>query len=199
MNKGIRKAQGEYCLFLNSGDYLFSSKTLNAVYEEISGNQDADVYYSDLIKDNGSVSAYPQFININYLIDHPLNHQNTLIKRSLFLNHGLYNEDLKIISDWEYFLLELWKYKSIFFHIKNNISVFDTNGISSLPSEDRLKENKIMYVNVFQELSETIIEICKYHRTTYYDINKTFGHSKLIEFFLRSYRFIIRHIRMITS
>ena len=32
MNKGIRKAQGEYCLFLNSADYLFSPNLISAVY-----------------------------------------------------------------------------------------------------------------------------------------------------------------------
>jgi glycosyltransferase involved in cell wall biosynthesis len=44
MNKGLSMATGDYVLFLNSGDELYSSNTLEKVF----GNEDnADIYYGE--------------------------------------------------------------------------------------------------------------------------------------------------------
>ena len=42
MNKGIEKAHGSYCLFLNSGDYLLSSDIVKRL--ETTLNDDSDIY-----------------------------------------------------------------------------------------------------------------------------------------------------------
>jgi glycosyltransferase involved in cell wall biosynthesis len=86
MNKGIRKAKGEYCLFLNSGDWLISPVTLQDVFNEIVNMNPADIFYSDCVKTDGNITIYPDNLTINYLSDNALNHQNTLIKHSLFWN-----------------------------------------------------------------------------------------------------------------
>lgn len=45
MNKGIKIAKGDYLLFINSGDKLYDSTTL----EKIFNNEEADIYYGDTI------------------------------------------------------------------------------------------------------------------------------------------------------
>jgi len=199
MNKGIRKAQGEYCLFLNSGDYLVSSATLQEVLIEINNIPPADIFYSNMITTNGTVVNYPAPLTINHFLNGTISHQNSLIKRSLFLEHGLYNEELYIASDWEYFLKEYWIYKSKFSHINTNISVFDTNGIGSRYSLERFNENLTIFRNVFQELSEPIIDSYIYHRSIYFNIVKEYGETKLLNFLLRLYRFIISKTNKISS
>jgi len=196
MNKGIRKAQGDYCLFLNSGDYLVSSTTINNVLNEINELIPADIYYSDCIRSNGDIIRYPEILTINNLIGIGINHQNSLIKRSLFLEHSLYNEKLRIAADQEYFMLESWKYKSKFIHIKTNISIFDIHGIGSLSSPEQLAEDIIVYNNIFQELSVTILEVIDYHRSIYYDF-KNYSNSKILLFILRVYKFILRVCKFI--
>jgi glycosyltransferase involved in cell wall biosynthesis len=196
MNKGIRKAQGEYCLFLNSGDYLVSSTTLQDVFNEISNTQ-ADIFYSNCIKSDSSAIIYPENITINDLLRIGISHQNSLIKRSLFLEHGFYNEKLRIGADQEFFLFESWKYKSKFSHIRTNISIFDIYGIGSQHLPEQITESIIVYKNVFQELSDTIVEITGYYRSIYYDITKKYGNTKILEFFLRVYRFIAKRIFVI--
>jgi glycosyltransferase involved in cell wall biosynthesis len=197
MNKGIRKAQGEYCLFLNSGDCLVSSATLQDVFNEIGNMAEADIFYSDCIKTDANNIYYPKSLTINNLIRTGLSHQNSLIKRSLFLEHGFYNEKLTIASDQEFFFFEAWKYKSKFLRINTNISIFDANGIGSQNTPQIYAEGKILYQNVFQELSETILEFASYRRTIYYHIVRNYGNTRLLDFILKIYGFLISRINKI--
>jgi glycosyltransferase involved in cell wall biosynthesis len=170
MNKGIRKAQGEYCLFLNSGDRLISSTTLQDVFNEISTITPADIFFSDQNRTDGTLRKFPDNLSIIHLIKSPISHQNSLIKRSLFFEHGLYNEDLNIASDWEFFLYESWKYKSNFIHITTCISIFDVNGVGSRESIKHYKERLTVIQNVFKELAGLINEYRDYYNSDYYKL-----------------------------
>jgi glycosyltransferase involved in cell wall biosynthesis len=195
MNKGIRKTRGEYCLFLNSADWLIESGTLANVFADIAELPDAGVYYSDIILSDGYLVVKPNPLTINHLIHDPLNHQNTLIKRALFFEHSLYNEKLKIVSDWEFLLKELWAYKTIFLHIKTKIAIYDITGISSQGSVIHQQEIITIYKNVFSDFSETIIELRKYRNSVYESIINELGYTKLLEFILRCYRFLMKRIK----
>jgi len=189
MNKGIRRAQGEYCLFLNSGDRLNNETTLQDVFNEINESTQADIFYSDCINSDGTSCKYPNNIDINFLLDNPINHQNTLIKKNLFVNHGYYNENLVITSDWEFFLNEMWQYKSTFSYIKTNISVYDIHGISSRDTSERYSEMLTVYQNVFYELTNTIIEVNKYHKITHRNVIEKYGNTNFLVFLLRIYKY----------
>jgi glycosyltransferase involved in cell wall biosynthesis len=187
MNKGIRKARGEYCLFLNSGDYLITGKTLEKAFKEIDNR--ADIYYSDMILDNGEITTYPDNIEISLLLNYPINHQNSLIRRSLFKKHGLYNENFKVVSDWEFLLFEKLKYKSTFKRLKTNIAVYASVGISS-DIKFRRKEQFAMFDNVFDECSVIIKSYFTINKSIYMNIINNYGNTKLLDFILRVYRFI---------
>ena len=45
-NKGIERAIGEYCLFLNSGDYLVDTTVFQTVFSE---KRTQDIIYGDMI------------------------------------------------------------------------------------------------------------------------------------------------------
>jgi glycosyltransferase involved in cell wall biosynthesis len=187
MNKGIKKARGDYCLFLNSGDYLINHKTLAEVLSRADGG--ADIYYADCVLSDGKISVYPEKLDVNYLIKGPISHQNALMRRSLFTEHGLYNEALTIGSDWEYFLKEMWIYKTRFSHLPSPLAVFDVNGIGSRDPNLRRREKEIIYKNVFGDLSGSLMELYSYRRSVYSDILKRWGWEKVrgLEFFLRVY------------
>jgi len=186
MNKGIRKAQGKYCLFLNSGDWLISPETLKDVFEEIRDNS-SDIFYSDVIMTDGRIRQFQSKITINYLLYTHLNHQNTIIKCSLFSKH-FYNENLNISSDWEFFLHEYWNNKSMFHKLKTNIAIYDTTGISSRDLKMRHAEDLIVYHNVFNDLADIIIEHRSFCKTIYYGIITDIGNTKLLSYLLRIYR-----------
>jgi glycosyltransferase involved in cell wall biosynthesis len=133
MNKGIRKAQGEFCLFLNSGDWLFGSDSLEKSFSIIKNLGNADFYFGNCLNSDHFFYKMPNQISIDnlYFQEGP-NHQNTFIKRSLFYDHGFYNENYPTVSDSIFFVKEFWHYHSIFTYINTIVSVYGVGGISSV-------------------------------------------------------------------
>ncbi|MCF6279736.1 MAG: glycosyltransferase [Flavobacteriaceae bacterium] len=133
MNKGIKKSKGDYLLFLNSGDVLVDSNVLNKVVEELDFG--LDIYYGNLIfkSDNTEkLYVYPDKLSFRFFYEKSLPHPATFIKRELFNTIFYYNEKLKIVSDWEFFIVALCKYNVNYKHLDITISVFETEGMSSL-------------------------------------------------------------------
>ncbi|MDR0879030.1 MAG: glycosyltransferase [Treponema sp.] len=192
MNKGIRKSTGEYCLFLNSADCLLAPETLQTVFAEIDCT--ADIYYSNWSKSDGTYLAIPQNVDVNYIIGHSINHQNMLIRRSLFIEHGFYNETLRIVGDTEFLLKEAWIYKTIFVHINTDIVLYDLRGISTVHADKRENEKKLVFKDIFGDISPSICELYDYRTSIYGDIIEKYGNTKLLNFILKSYRYIVKRI-----
>src|SRR6185436_3328442 len=109
MNKGITQAKGEYCLFLNSGDYLVDEHALAKVFSK---KWDVDIIYGDMLIDNGKgkliYGKQPDKITFEFIIKTTLWHPVAFIKKQLLHKMDYYNENLKIISDYEFFLKALF-------------------------------------------------------------------------------------------
>jgi glycosyltransferase involved in cell wall biosynthesis len=72
MNKGTRVAKGEYCLYLNSGDYLYNSKVLEKVFKE---KFSEDLVYGNSIIENITGEKICGYKNNLNLVNFYLNHQ----------------------------------------------------------------------------------------------------------------------------
>lgn len=132
-NKGIRVANGQYVLFLNSGDVLADDTVLDAVFQQ---NIQEDIVYGNLIFDYGKghteVKEYPENLRFSYFIDNGhLPHPAAFIKRNLFDVIGLYNEHYKISSDWEFFLKAVFLYNATYARVNVAVSIFNVEGLSS--------------------------------------------------------------------
>jgi glycosyltransferase involved in cell wall biosynthesis len=132
MNKGIEAAKGEYLLFLNSGDELFSNTIIAEILPELDG---ADIISGDLniVEADGRswVNRNPEIIRFRVLCQYTILHPCTFIKKECFEKIGYYDEDLKIVADWKWFLLGLGKYNLTYKKIKEIPTVFYADGISS--------------------------------------------------------------------
>ena len=154
MNKGIRAAKNEYLLFLNSGDTLLEKGTLSKVERIIDGS--FDIYYGNQIfMSNRSNQmeewTFPEKLTFGFFIDNSLPHQATFIRKSLFDSIGLYNENLKIASDWEFFMVAVCIKKASYKHLGMVVSEYDFTGISSNPNSYNLvqSEKKKVYEQYF--------------------------------------------------
>lgn len=149
MNKGIRMAEGEYLEFLNSGDFLASEDVVEKMYEALDKNSFPTVLYGNMLKDmsNGTIFRDKCFAGqeISFLGFYigTLNHSPAYINRDLFNKYGLYDESLKIVSDWKWYLeaIILGGEKPVYTDI--DVTVFDMNGISetnkALDKQERRK------------------------------------------------------------
>lgn len=158
MNKGIGLAKGEYCLFLNSGDRLINTNVLLHIFKM---NYSQDIVYFDIKTDKGIIK-YPRKLNFNLFFTGTICHQATLIKLSLFEEMGNYNEEIKIVADWEFFCKAILLNKE-FKKGKEILSYYDLTGISSDKNiiVDIIKEREIVLKKLFPLMYDDYIELQK--------------------------------------
>lgn len=149
MNKGIMASNGKFLLFLNSGDILYNKEVLSRVSKHL---ETEDIIYGDLEFANGKnhwISYYPEKIDLLHFYKSSLPHPATFIPRTKFKDFGLYDESLKIVADWKWFMLAICKKKATYKHINVIISTFYQDGISSNP--DNIKKIEREIESVFKD------------------------------------------------
>ncbi len=131
MNKGIKLANGEFLLFLNSGDYFFNNQVLENVKSKLIGVN--GIYYGNLVLiDNKGRLEYLNAENkltLWHFCKSTVWHPSTFIRKQLFEKYGLYDESLKIAADYDFFLKAFCINRTQFKYIDKFISVFNTEGI----------------------------------------------------------------------
>lgn len=137
MNKGIKKAKGEYLLFLNSGDFLIAPDVIDRVMAQCTG---ADILCARCnVSDGGKVvwtSNPPEKVTFGTLYTVGLAHQSTFIKRALFDTCGLYREDFKYNSDIAFWYKAIVDNKATTQRIDVITTDYNLDGISSKENKD---------------------------------------------------------------
>jgi len=202
MNKAIRKANGEYCLFLNSGDVLYSRNVVNELINEM--QEGFDVYYSNPIITNDTECyriEYPDKIDIKFFLGGTLNHQNTVIKKELLMKLDLYREDFKVAADWFFFLKATYLEKCKFKKVNTPIAIYRNDGLSGSKNGSLIdrKEREQGIREVFGDLGDLIIELNRYRESLFGNIIRLFGYSKVLYFILLVYRFFARRLPFLHS
>ena len=151
MNKGISLASGEYVQFLNSGDCLASNDVTEKMLKELKKNNYPSILYGNMLKDmpDGKVIKDKCFAgkDISFLgfYTGTLNHSPAYIRKDLFEKYGLYDENLRIVSDWEWYLkaIILGDEKPVYIDI--DVTLFDMHGISETNKElDKAERKKVL-------------------------------------------------------
>ena len=147
MNKGIHAAKGTYCQFLNSGDSLVTPNVTRKMLFNLPdssiviGNMLKKLTSGKILRDKGTGNEKPTFLTF---YTGTLNHSCAYIKRSLFDKYGYYDENLKIVSDWKFYLIAVGLNNEGVAYKDIDVTYFDMDGISNSNSTLVLKERKIV-------------------------------------------------------
>ena len=137
MNKGLKKASGQFVYMLNSGDSLLPD-ALEKISAYLRENQDSVVY--------GPVDTYldgkfkqTTGMGADHLPEGMIPHQGVFVPLKFHNQYGKYDERLKICADRE-FLLRLYNNKVPFIHMPVVVSNYDLGGLSETKAWTFLKE-----------------------------------------------------------
>lgn len=179
MNKGIKMASGDYIQILNSGDVYASENAIVKMADSMQQLGFPDLLYGNMLKampngkltrDNcGGAGVGEHFL---YFYTGTLNHDCAWIKRELFERFGLYNEEMRICSDWEWYIraIVLGGVKPIYTNV--DVTIFDMNGISEsggknkalIQQERREYLEKILPASVLADYDDYHFPIEQYRR-----------------------------------
>ena len=146
MNKGIGMATGDYVQILNSGDCLAAEDVVERMYMSLEEKGFPSILYGNMLKDmpDGRIRRDRSFagkpVTLKGVLHGSLNHSPAYIARSLFEKYGDYDETLKIVSDWKWYLqsIILGEEKPVYIDI--DVTLFDMTGISETNLALREKE-----------------------------------------------------------
>jgi putative colanic acid biosynthesis glycosyltransferase len=155
MNKGSKKATGEWIIFLNSGDVFSNDNVLDNVFSA-DIPKDVGVIYGDTVYSYGN-DKYQEFRKSrelrNFWKGMVTSHQSFFIRKRI-MEHRPFDTRYKIAADFNQ-LYTLFMDGGLFMYKKMNISRVDTTGISN---------NKRMIQSVLEHWSI----IRRYSRITLY-------------------------------
>lgn len=157
MNKGIKLAQGKWLNFMNGGDCFAANDVLEKVFKD--KKYTAEVLYGDmnLMKKGEFLRkiTFPETVDPYYFYKSYIAHPSSFIKKKLFDEYGLYNENYRIASDWEKWVIFI--HNNIAFKYLNQvIADFDDGGISGKNAELARKERSTVIDEYYsrQELKQ---------------------------------------------
>ncbi|WP_036876624.1 glycosyltransferase family 2 protein [Xylanibacter oryzae] len=194
MNKGVSHAHGEYSNFMNSGDIFYNSSVLKSVF---SNHYKEDIITGVTIGTDENSIRFDTEKDVTFLTLYrsTISHQASFIKTE-FLRKYPYNEELKIVSDWEFWIKTLIVNNCSHVFDKNIIAKVDTTGISVTNNEERESERRSVLIdNIparilkdYEPLKYADDQMIKYIAK----ISKTYRLHKITSFLLRTICKLIR-------
>jgi len=140
MNKGIEKASGEYCWFLNSGDYAYKNTTLAEIF---ANKFNEDIVYGDGMVCYGELPCKKRYVmiksknykvlSLTFWVYNTIFHQASFVKKSVLVKLGGYDCQYKISADHKGFVEAIFIKNAKVRYIPAFFAVQSAGGISTDP------------------------------------------------------------------
>lgn len=146
----LNESHCDYIQILNSGDILAAPDVTERMFAALDSlnakrsklNEDAvGILYGNMIRDLGNgkhnrdiCKATGKAREVEWtmydFIKGTVNHDPTYIRRDLYEKYGLYDENLKICSDWKWYVNAVVFEGEKLYYVPIDVTIFDTTGIS---------------------------------------------------------------------
>ena len=142
-------ASQEYIQILNSGDLLAAPDVTEKMVHQLSQyGESVGILYGNMIKEypngkrvkdtclgdsktnGGEIVIRETEWTMYDFIKGTINHDPTYIRRDIYEKYGLYDDSLKIVSDWKWFVQTVVFGGEKVFYIPMDVTIFDMTGIS---------------------------------------------------------------------
>lgn len=180
MNKGLRMATGEYVQILNSADCLAATDVTEKMVAAIENAGSPSILYGNMIKcypDGRKVvdkSFAGREITMLDMYTGTLNHDPAYIRRELFEKYGYYDESLKIVSDWKWYLQAIILGGEKPRYVDMDVTLFDMTGISEdSDNKEKIRKERsdvlaklipTVYLQDYDRFANDIILMRRIHR-----------------------------------
>lgn len=189
--KGGSSETEHYIQILNSGDILAAPDVLARMSEflnsQILDGKYIEILYGNMLKtkdavhvfrDNCGALSWYNPSSFLYFYRGTLNHDCAWIHSTLFERLGLYDEDMRICSDWKWYVnaIALGGIKPVYVDV--DVTIFDMNGISEsggknkaiIQKERRGYLEEILPASVLRDYDEYHLPIEQYRRLQRYHL-----------------------------
>ena len=165
------KIKGEECCGADSNTQNLSPITYNLDnrFAVIYGNMKKEMPDGRIVHDPCASGK----VTLNMFYHGCLNHSPAYIRRNLFDKYGLYDETLRICSDWKFYLQSLVLGSESVKYVDIDMTLFDMTGISEtnkdlLNNERNRLLQELIPVAILKDYDEFHFPMIQYHRLKKY-------------------------------
>ena len=152
MNQAAALAEGEYFLFLNTGDLFFNDRVLADVTEELAGKEEKPgIVYGNLYHRalETIIYASPVMNDFTCYRNVPC-HQTCFYRKDLFAKRA-YDPKYNVRADYEHFLWCFYEEKTLISYVPVVVASYEGGGYSETPkarkqSKEQHKEITLRYM-----------------------------------------------------
>ena len=187
MSKGVKKATGDYVWVLNSADCVADAETVERMMT-ILDKDSLPLLLGNIVKvyPNGrkvsekksktnSTTPVPLETSMLTFYQGTVPQDAAFVRRDLFKKYGLFDPNLKIVSDWKLYLNMIALGNVLPMYVNIDVVLFDMSGISNTNASKRDAEKRayleeILPTSVLKDYDAYSIPITQYQRLKKYHL-----------------------------